>query len=161
MKKIDWDSIYMTMAYLIAMKSKDLSTHVGAVIIGSNNEVRSVGFNGMPIGINDDMLERQNKPEKYYWMEHAERNAIFLSNSLVRGCRMYTNGIPCADCARAIIQAGIVEVIVDKVWDDNNVDIWKESAERTKVMFSEAGVKLRFWEGDFLDIHRFRRGEKL
>lgn len=161
MKKISWDDLYMTMVYLIAIKSKDESTHIGAVIIGPNNEIRSAGFNGMPMRVNDNVLERQDRPEKYYWMEHAERNAIFLSNSPVRGCCMYTNGIPCADCARAIIQVGIVEVIVDKVWDDNNVDIWKESAERTKVMFKEAGVKLRFWEGNILDIHRFRRGEKL
>jgi len=155
-----WDDLYMTMAYLMSRKSKDESTHVGAVIVGSNNEVRSAGFNGMPMGVNDDILERQDRPEKYYWMEHAERNAIFLSNSPVRNCRMYTNGIPCADCARAIIQAGIVEVIVDKVWDDNNYDIWKEGAKRTRVMFGEVGIKLRFWDGDFLDIYRFRRGEK-
>ena len=160
MEKIDWDSLYMTMVYLIAMKSKDKSTHVGAVIVGPCNEVRSAGFNGMPIGVNDDVPERQERPEKYYWMEHAERNSILLSHFPVRGCGMYTNGIPCMDCARSIIQSGIKEVIVDKYWDDTNYAQWKEQAARSRVMFEEAGVKLRFWEGELLDIYRFRDGKK-
>ena len=161
MENIDWDTLYMNMAYLVSMKSKDISTHVGAVIVGPKNEVRSLGFNGMPIGVDDDISERQNTPEKYYWMEHAERNSILLSKFPVDGCRMYTNGVPCTDCGRAIIQSGIKEVIVDKYWDDNNLDIWKDHAKRTVVMFKESGVKLRFWEGNILRIHRFRRGEEL
>jgi len=160
MEKIDWDSLYMTMVYLIAMKSKDMNTHVGAVIIGPFNEVRSAGFNGMPMGVNDDILSRHERPEKYYWMEHAERNAILLSPYSVRGCKMYTNGIPCMNCARSIVQSGISEVIVDKVWNDNNYNQWIEEAKRTRVMFKEAGIKFRFWNGELLDIYRFRNSEK-
>jgi len=161
---VSWDDLYMTMAYLVAMKSKDLSTHVGAVIVGPDNEVRSVGYNSFPRHINDDISARQERPEKYYYFSHAERNALYNAAMVgipVNGCRMYTNGIPCCDCACGVINSGLIEVIVDKVWDDNNYDIWKETARRTKIMFSEAGVKLRFWDGDFLDVYRFRRGEKI
>jgi dCMP deaminase len=159
MDRISWDDLFMSMVYLVAMKSKDESTHVGAVIVGPNNEVRSVGFNGMPMGVNDGVLKRQDRPEKYYWMEHAERNAIYLSSFPVWKCRMYTNGIPCADCARAIIQSGIVEVIIDEKWNYNNEEKWTEHANRSKIMFMESGVKLRFWNGDLLNICKFRRGK--
>ena len=161
--KISWDDLYMTMVYLISRKSKDNSTHVGAVIVGPDNEVRSVGYNSFPRGIDDNVPERQERPEKYSWFAHAERNAICNAAMVgipLKGCKMYTNGIPCNDCAFGIINSGIIEVIVDKVWDDNNYDLWKEAAIKSRAMFSEAGIKLRFWNGDFLDIYRFKRGEK-
>jgi len=159
---MDWDTLFMSMVYLVAMKSKDKKTHIGAVIVGCQNEVISVGFNGLPIGVNDNISERFERPEKYYWTEHAERNSILLAHQSVKGCKMYTNGIPCMNCARSIVQAGISEVIVDKVWDDNNYNQWIEEAERTKIMFKEAGVKLRFWDGQLVsEIYRFRNGEKL
>lgn len=163
LEKVSWDDLYMTMAYLVSRKSKDRDTHVGAVIVGPDNEVRSVGYNSFPRGISDDVPERQERPEKYSWFAHAERNAVYNAAMVgipLKGCKMYTNGIPCNDCAFGIINSGITEVIVDKVWDDNNYDIWKETARKTKIMFSEADIKLRFWDGDFLGIYRFKRGEK-
>jgi dCMP deaminase len=160
MNKVSWDDYFMTMVYLVAMRSKDESTHVGAVVIDDLNIVRSMGYNSFVRGINDNVLERQLRPEKYFWMEHAERNAVYNSQLSLRGCRMYTNGIPCTGCARAIIQVGIKEVIVDKDWDDNNYAQWKEHAARSVEMFGEAGVKLRFWEGKILDIYRFRGNKK-
>jgi len=163
MEKISWDDLYMTMVYLVAMKSKDESTNIGAVVVGPDNEVRSIGYNSFPRGINDDVPERQKRPGKYAFFEHAESNTInnaALIGVSLKGCRMYTNGIPCTNCARSIINSGIKEIIVDKIWDDNNVDKWKEEAKISLVMFSEAGVKLRFWEGSLLDICRFRRREK-
>jgi len=159
---MNFDDYYMNMAYLVAMKSKDESTHIGAVVVGSDNEVRSVGYNSYPRGINDNLPERQVRPEKYFWFEHAERNAVYnatLLGTSLKGCRMYTNGIPCMDCARAIVQAGIKEVIIDKKWDDNNDDIWIENAKRTKILFQETGVSLRFWEGELVCIKRFKRGK--
>ena len=65
------------MANLVAKKSKDQSTQIGAVIVGIDNEIRSTGYNSFPSGINDDLQERQERPEKYYWIEHAERNALY------------------------------------------------------------------------------------
>jgi len=157
-----FDDYFMNMAYLVAMKSKDESTHIGAVVVGVDNEVRSVGYNSFPRGIQDNIPERQARPEKYYWFEHAERNAIYnatLLGTSLKGCRIYTNGIPCMDCARSVVQSGIKEVIVDKYWDDNNDDIWIENAKRTKVLFQEAGVKIRYWEGQLITIKRFKRGK--
>jgi dCMP deaminase len=159
---MDWDSLFMNMVYLVAMKSKDQSTHIGAVIVGPDNEVRSVGFNSFPRGINDNVPERQQRPEKYHWMAHGETNSVYnaaMAGISVKGCRMYTNGVPCTGCVHAVINAGIKEVIVDKTWDDANYNQWKDQAERTRAMFAEAGVGLRFWEGDLIQICRFRDGK--
>ena len=159
MNKITYDDLFMTMVYLVAMKSKDESTHIGAVIVGPDNEVRSVGFNSFPRGINDDVLNRQERPEKYFWMAHAERNSIDNAARVgipVKGCRIYTNGVPCTGCAVGVINAGIAEVIVDKVWNDCNYNQWKEQAVRSIQMFEEAGIMLRFWEGDLLEVVKFR-----
>jgi dCMP deaminase len=164
MIKIDWDTLFMNMVYLVAMKSKDESTHIGAVIVGPDNEVRSVGFNSFPRGINDSIPERQVRPERYHWMAHGEANSVFnaaMAGIAVKGCKMYTNGVPCTSCVHAVINSGIKEVIVDKFWDDNNYNQWIEQAEKTKTMFKEAGVKLRFWEGSLVQIYRYRDGKIL
>lgn len=160
MNKVNWDDYFMTMVYLAAMRSKDESSHLGAVIVDDHNVVMSMGYNSFVRGINDDVPERQVRPEKYFWFEHAERNAVYNTDRDLRGCRMYTNGVPCMDCARAVVQVGIKEVIVDKAWDDENADIWAENAKRSAEMFKEAGVKVRQWEGKLVKIHKFRRGEK-
>jgi len=159
---VDWDDYYMTMAYLVAMKSKDRNTHIGAVVVGPDNEVRSTGYNSFPRAINDDKTTRQERPEKYFWFEHAERNAVYNSSLIgvsLKGCKMYTNGVPCMNCARAIVQSGIKNVIVDAEWDKNNYGQWIEEAARTKILFEEAGVKLRYWKGELLTIKRFRNGK--
>ena len=160
---ISWDDLYMSMMHLVSMKSKDKTTHTGAVIVGPDNEVRSVGYNGFVRGINDDVQDRQERPEKYYWMEHSERNAIYnatLLGTSLKGCRMYTNGTPCMDCARAIVQCGIDEVIIDKDWEFDNTEKWSDHAKRTRVMFKEAGVKIRVYDGDVLRIIKWRGGKE-
>lgn len=159
MDKISWDDYFMTMVYLVAMRSKDKSTHIGAVVVGSDKEVRSVGYNGFPRGMDDDNLDRQRRPNKYFFFEHAERNSIYNANLIgisLKGCIMYTNGIPCADCARGIIQVGIKEVVVDKQWNEENADKWAESAKKSMEMFNECDVKIRHWDGNLLDIYKYR-----
>jgi len=158
----DWDSYFMSMAYLVAMKSKDNSTHIGAVVVGPDKEIRSTGYNGFVRKLNDKVPERQERPEKYFWFEHAERNAIYnatLTGVSLKGCKMYTNGVPCMDCARGVVQSGIIEVIVDKVWDNDNSEKWAENARRSLEMFREVGVNVRYWEGKLIDIVKYRRGE--
>lgn len=159
---MNWDDYFMNMAYLIAMKSKDANTHIGSVIVGPDNEVRSTGYNSFPRGILDDIKERQDRPEKYFWFEHSERNAIYnasLHGTSLKGCTMYTCGIPCMDCARGIIQAGIKTVFVDSKWEDKSPKIWKEHADKTKQLFLEADVVIRCWKGELVTIERFQRGE--
>ena len=165
MNKISWDDLFMNMVYLMASKSKDESTHIGAVIVGESNEVVSTGYNSFPRGIDDNVPERQERPGKYPWFEHAERNAVYNAARIgvsTLGCRMYTNGVPCTGCARGIINSGIKEVIVDKKWNDGNWDgKWSEEAEMSMIMFKEAGVSVRFMDFNIIEIHKFRRGEKI
>lgn len=159
-----WDDYFMSMVYLIASKSKDERTHIGALIIGPDKEIKSTGYNSFVRRLKDDVPERQEKPEKYYWFEHAERNAIYnaiLIDASLKGCKMYTNGIPCMDCARGVVQSGILEVIVDKKWNESNKGEDLEHSRRTIQMFEEVGVNLRYWEGELLKIEKFRRGKIL
>ena len=161
---VKWDDYFMSLSYLVATRSKDKNTHVGAVIVGPNKEIRSTGYNSFPRGINDNVEERQERPEKYYWMAHAEFNAVVLSSLVgvpLKGCTLYTNGIPCTNCAMAIINSGIKEVVVDQEWNDGNYGQWKEHAERTKQMFYESYVTLRYWKGELLGICKYRNGEKI
>ena len=161
---VNWDDYFMSMVYLAASKSKDERTHIGAVIVGKDNEIKSTGYNSFVRKLRDDVLERQKKPEKYFWFEHAERNAIYnatLIGTSLKGCKMYTNGIPCMDCARGVVQSGILEVIVDKGWNKTNKGEDLEHSSRTLKMFEEVSIKLRYWEGKLLNIEKFRIGEIL
>ncbi len=163
-KKLNWDDYFMSMAYLVAAKSKDERTHIGAIVVGTDNEIKTTGYNSFVRGLDDNVPERQEKPEKDHWFEHAERNAIYnatLIGTSLKGCKMYTNGIPCTDCARGIIQAGILEVIVDKVWDKTNSPEDLEHSKRTLQMFQEVGVKVRYWNGKLSSIEKYRRGNVL
>lgn len=140
---MNWNEYFKNIAEAVKLKSKDNSTQIGAVIVGEGNEIVSTGYNSFPRDINDDVVERQERPEKYYWMEHAERNAIYNAARIgvsTDGCTMYlTCGLPCADCARAIINAGIVEVFIEPGAGAKG-GIWDEHFKRTIQMFSEAGV---------------------
>jgi len=161
---ISWDDYFMSMVYLVAMKSKDIRSHIGAVIVGPDKEIKSTGYNSFVRGLNDDVPERQEKPEKYFWFEHAERNAIYnatLIGASLKGCKMYTNGIPCMDCARGVVQSGIEEVVVDKKWDDGNRGDDLEHSKRALQMFKETGVNVRYWEGKLLNLEKFRRGKRI
>lgn len=162
MKLPSWHELFMTMVYLVASKSKDERAHVGAVIVGPNKEVRSTGYNGFVRGLKDDVKKRQQKPEKFFWFEHAERNAIYnatLMGVSLKECVMYTNMVPCMDCARGIIQSGIKEVIVDDKWGKDNSKKWGEQAKRSLEMFKEVGVKVGNYKGSFIDIKRYHHGE--
>ena len=154
-----WDDYFMTMVYLVAAKSKDKRTHVGAVVVGPKNEVRSMGYNSFPRGLNDNVPERQEKPEKYFFFAHAEDNAInnaaFIGVSL-RDCRMYTNGVPCSNCARGIINTGITKVIVDYSWDKENLKKWVEECKRSLQMFKECGVGIKYWRGSYTEPVKYQ-----
>ena len=79
MENIEWDDYFMTMVYLVAMKSKDESTHIGAVIVGPDKEVRSVGYNGYPRNMNDDNFERQKRPEKYFFFSSMLNEIVYTT----------------------------------------------------------------------------------
>lgn len=145
----NWDQFWLTMVILCAMKSKDQHTKVGAVIVSDTNTFISMGYNGLPRGCNDDVPERYERPEKYKWMEHAERNAIYNAARIgvsTIGAKMYTHGTPCIDCARAVCQAGIKELIV---WEKQEKQFysnpkWEGHADFSQALFKELGIAFRY-----------------
>lgn len=134
-----WSDYYMGMAWFVASKSKDPSTKVGAVIVGGSNAVLATGFNGPPQGV-EDRPERFERPAKYDWTAHAERNAIDRAareGVRLKGARMFVTHRPCNECTKSIIQAGIECVTVGS--GRVTMDL-KEQVARE--MLSEAGVKV-------------------
>jgi dCMP deaminase len=122
---MDWDQYYINMLDAVAVKSKDQSKKVGCIIVGPDNEIRTTGYNNFPRGIKDDIPERHERPAKYLYTEHAERNAIYNAarmGTALLGCRAYISWFPCSPCARALINSGIESIIVD--YRDSNP--WKK-----------------------------------
>ena len=146
---MNWDEYFRNIVHQVKLKSKDKYTQIGAVIVGPDNEIVSTGYNSFPRGINDDINERQERPEKYYWFEHAERNAIYNAARIgvsTRDCRMYlTCGTPCSDCARGIINSGIRRIICERSGGAVGTK-WDEHAERSMMMFNEAEVEVVYYE---------------
>lgn len=113
---ITWDEYFMGIAKLSAMRSKDPNTQVGCCIVGNDNRIISVGYNGFPNGCSDDEFpwNRDGEDNKYFYTTHSELNAILNARgSNLEGCRLYVSLFPCNECAKAIIQCGIKEVIYD------------------------------------------------
>jgi dCMP deaminase len=143
----NWDQRFMELARHVATWSKDKSRQVGCVIVGPDNTVRALGFNGFPRGLNDDEEARHQRPAKYLWTEHAERNAIYTAakNGVpLSGTRMYMPWFPCVDCARAIVQVGIVELNVKA--PDLSDPQWGDSFVVSIELLEEAGVRVRHLE---------------
>jgi dCMP deaminase len=113
---ISWDEYFMGVALLSAKRSKDPATQVGACIVNTKNKIVGAGYNGLPAGCNDDEFPWDKQGDflqtKYPYVCHAELNAILNNIGMdLHGCRIYTALFPCNECAKAIIQAGIAEVI--------------------------------------------------
>lgn len=146
-----WDQRFMLLASHIATWSKDRSTKVGAVIVGPSREIRSTGYNGFPSGVDDDVPERHERPAKYAWSEHAERNALYFASAIgvsVAGCTLYSTAFPCADCARGILRSGLARVVAPTAPEPIGVPgDWRESCRIARTMFCEAGVVL--FESDY------------
>jgi dCMP deaminase len=169
LKRPRWDELYITMCYLVGMRSRDNHTHVGAVVVDSDNVLVSTGYNSFPRYIEPDedniRLSRENG-EKYYWMGHAERNAIYNAarrGTVLKGCKIYVPWTPCPDCARAIIQTGMSEVIIHKngqdFYDKHTNGKWVESYKRTYTMLKEAEVSIRFIECDIVAPEIYMNGQ--
>ncbi len=139
-----WTGRLLKMAKDISTWSKDSSTKVGAVITTTDGKPVSWGFNGMPAGIKDDVPERHERPEKYKWFCHAERNALDLApGGNVKGCIMFVTFCPCTNCAQSIIQRGISTVVIDANQAAENIpDRWKDDMLTSITMLEEAGIKV-------------------
>lgn len=145
MGEIDkWDDYFLRICSSASRLSKDQSTQLGAVIVGPDKEIRSTGYNSFPRGIEDHFDYRQQRPQKYFYFEHAERNAIYNAGRVgvpLKGSTLYCKWPPCADCARACIQVGIVEIVYEEM--PTNRPGWMESFAAAQEMLNEAGIRLR------------------
>lgn len=145
-----WSEYFRNIAEQVKLRSKDTSTKIGVVIVGANNQILSTGYNSFPAGINDNVPERFERPEKYLWFEHAERNAIYnaaKSGTAINGATMYCScSCPCTDCARAIINSGVKAIWIQKENVTANPAKWDEHTKRSLIMFEEAGVKVNYYD---------------
>ena len=146
MQKItpSWSERFLDLSEYISRWSKDPHTKTCAIITSANNHrIISVGWNSFPSGCDDTVQSRYERPEKYLWMEHAERDAIYCaaSNGVnLNGATMYLRWFPCADCARAIIQSGIKKVVCEK--PDITDERWGDSFRVALQMFTECSIFL-------------------
>lgn len=150
---INWDEYFMGIAMLSAERSKDPSTQVGACIVSNENKILSVGYNGMPRNCDDDIYPWEREGEsldtKYMFVCHAELNAILnYFGSNLRGSKVYVTLFPCNECAKALIQSGVSEVIY---YSDKYSDSFSTLA--AKRMFESAGIKMTAYKESGKEIN--------
>ena len=137
---ISWDEYFMGIALLSANRSKDPNTQVGACIVSKDNRILSIGYNGAPRGLHDDVMKWDREGSvidtKYAYVCHGELNAILNYRGNLEGSEIYVALFPCNECAKAIIQAGIKEIIYkdDKYADTDLIKV-------SKMMLDTCGVK--------------------
>lgn len=151
---LTWPEYFFGMMESVRAKSKDIDTQFGCIITGPDNEIRTTGYNSFPRGLVDNVEERLIRPEKYFWMVHAETNAIFNAARMgtpLNGCIAYIDALPCGNCAQGIIQVGIKEIFYDKKkWQKytrkrnrrGGTRNWVDDIEKAIVMLEECGVKI-------------------
>ena len=144
---LSWDQYFMGIAKLSSMRSKDPNTSVGACIVGKDNKILSVGYNGMPQGCSDDEYpwEREHSDPletKYLYVCHAGLNALLnYTGTNLQGAKVYTTLFPCNECTKALIQSGICEVIYGEDKYANTA-----SVIAAKKMMASSGVTYRQYE---------------
>lgn len=140
---------YMAIAREAAKHSTDRSTRVGCVIVAPNGEILATGHNGFTAGVDTSREERHERPAKYKWTEHAERNAIYgaaRNGVRLRGSTMYLPWFPCVDCARAIVQSGIEKLVA---FEPDIADArWGEDFIIARQILSEGNVVLQIVPDD-------------
>ena len=154
---MNWDDYFFKLINIVASKSKDRSVKIGCVVIepAPGYGVKSTGYNGFPIGVNDNIDARHERPIKYLYTSHAEENAICNAARMgisLAGCVLYVQTYPCPNCARMIIQSGIKEVVIQKDFQNilfgmegkiNRETIIGKDSDMVMEMFNEAKVSLR------------------
>ena len=140
-----YDHRYLELAKFFSTWSKDPSSQIGAVAIGSKGQVLAQGYNGFPRKVDESRHRLDDRETKYKYVVHAEMNCIYnasYNGAKLDGATMYVYGLPvCHECAKAIIQVGITRVVVPII---DLPERWKESTDLTMTMFEEAGVEYEF-----------------
>lgn len=134
-----WDTLFMSIALVTSLKSKDTNTKVGAVLVDKEQHIIGTGYNGFPRGIDDDALPMERNGEwldtKYPYVVHAELNCILNSIMSAKGCTMYCTLFPCNECAKALIQAGVKRIVY--LWDKHHDDVAYKASRK---LLSMAGI---------------------
>ncbi len=141
---IGWDEYFMGVAMLSAMRSKDPNTQVGACIVSPEHKILSMGYNGFPKGCSDDEFtwNREGEDNKYFYSTHSELNAILnYRGGSLEGATIYVTLFPCNECAKAIIQSGIKEVVYDCDKYEQTLPV-----AASKKMLRASGVVIRRYE---------------
>lgn len=140
-----WDLRFLDLAKFVSNWSKDPSTRVGAVIVDGDKRVISMGYNGFPVGIDDDHYRLHNRETKYKIILHAESNALLFANTNLVGTTLYTYPfMPCPRCAGLIIQAGIGRVVSYNTMPER----WCDDFKLSKELFQEAHISIKLYEGN-------------
>ncbi|MQM73137.1 MAG: cytidine deaminase [Eubacteriaceae bacterium] len=139
---LNWDQYFMGIAMLSAQRSKDPHTQVGACIVSPDKKILSMGYNGMPIGCDDDKMPWTSDGDpldaKYLYVCHAEFNAILNSGAkTLKDATIYVTLFPCNECTKAIIQCGIKKVVYleDKYPDSDAVIASKRMMDMTGIEY--------------------------
>jgi dCMP deaminase len=128
-----WDEYFIDLAKASAERSKDTRTKVGAVVVGEDNRIISTGYNGFPA----KTQEIWDDEEKHKYVIHAELNAILYAHKNLSNCKIYSTLFPCSQCAKAIVAAGIKEVVYSSDTKDGT-----EDNLTSKTFFKHCGIKL-------------------
>lgn len=141
-RRLKWDLRFLELAKLVASWSKDPSTQTGAVFVGRDNGIISVGYNGFPKGIADTDARLNDRETKYSMIVHCEMNALMSAERSVRGSTLYTwPFMSCDRCCVHMIQAGVTRVVAPKASPDKE-ERWGAAFVKTRALFAEAGIPL-------------------
>ena len=143
-----WDKRFLELASHVASWSKDPSTQCGAIIVDRNRRVISMGYNGFPVGVDDDPDRYDIRAMKYKFIVHAELNAILNCPNNMDNATLYVSPlVPCCECAKAIIQSGITRVVSNDPTTEQK-GRWGESWLAAMLMFGESEVQVDLIEGE-------------
>jgi dCMP deaminase len=138
-----WTDYFLGLAKIVSLRSHDIHTKHGCVITDKQNRILGVGYNGFPKGLKDHELPL-NRPDKYFWMVHSEKNA--LSNCVVRpdGGTAYVTGQCCNDCIVALWQEGVDTVYMIKSHGTHLFD--NNAQQRFNTFVEMSGIKIFYIE---------------
>ena len=160
-KKMDYKSL-LKYAYEIATKSHDNSTQNGAILVDDNSNIITTGCNEFPYGV-QRLDERHERPIKYKFTEHAERNVIYkaaMLGYLTNGSTMVCPWAACSDCGRAIIQSGIKRLVTHKQAHDRSPPFWAKEIDVAFTMLKEAGIEIVMFDGNVGGVEILHCGER-
>ena len=138
-----WDERFLSLAHHVSQWSKDPSTKVGAVLVGTDKRQVALGYNGFPPGIADSNFRLANRDIKMRYIIHAERNVLDNAHFPSHGATLYVTHPPCCNCALSIISKGVSRVVSSPVSSDFRTR-WGEEMFRSSSILREAGVSINF-----------------